>query len=455
MSSSRLRPDCLNIWEVLAQSIAMIGPTITPVLIVPLMYAQAGDAGWLAYVFGAIMLATVALNVNVFASRSASAGSLYVFALRAFGSRGGLFIGWCQLWAYAFVALAGATGFAVFLPGLLARVHVPVSATASLVICLGIAWFLSYRDVRISPIALLVLEAISIALIAVLTVLIFIHRGGAWFDAGQFALHGFSFSALALGTVLAVFSMLGFESATSLGEEAHDPLRTIPRAVLGSVAVTGIFFVITMYAEVLGAHALATPLDKLVTPLDALADSVGAPSMKIPIDIGALLCSISIATAALNGAARALLVMARTGLMPAPFAQTDPVHETPARALGAIAATVGIGGAALLLAGRAPIDAFSDTASLSSYAFVVIYAGISIGASFYLRALGELRVRHIAISTLAIVFLLVPAIGSVYPLPPWPTTIYPLLFVAYAALGVAILWRRPQAASPLALDAGI
>jgi amino acid transporter len=453
--SSRLRADCLNVWEVLAQSIAMIGPTITPVLIVPLMYAQAGDAGWLAYVFGAIMLATVALNVNVFASRSATAGSLYVFALRAFGPRGGLFIGWCQLWAYAFVALAGATGFAIFLPGLLTRLHVPISATASLLICVGVAWFLSYRDVRISTIALLVLEGISIALIAVLTALIFIHRGGAWFDAGQFSLHGFSFSALALGTVLAVFSMLGFESATSLGEEAHDPLRTIPRAVLGSVAVAGVFFVITMYAEVLGAHALATPLDKLVTPLDALADSVGAPYMKVPIDIGALLCSISITTAALNGAARALLVMARTGLMPAVFAQTDPVHETPARALGAIALAVAIGGAAMFLAGRAPIDAFSDTASLCSYAFVVIYAAISIGASFFLRALGQLRARNVAVSALAIVFLIVPATGSVYPLPPWPTTIYPLLFLVYAAIGVIILWRRPQTASALALDAGI
>jgi len=309
--------------------------------------------------------------------------------------------------------------------------------------------------VRISTIALLVLEGISIALIAVLTALIFIHRGGAWFDAGQFSLHGFSFSALALGTVLAVFSMLGFESATSLGEEAHDPLHTIPRAVLGSVAVAGVFFVITMYAEVLGSHALATPLDKLVTPLDALADSVGAPYMKVPIDIGALLCSISITTAALNGAARALLVMARTGLMPAVFAQTDPVHETPARALGAIALAVAIGGAGMFLAGRAPIDAFSDTASLCSYAFVVIYAAISIGASFFLRALGQLRARNVAVSALAIVFLIVPATGSVYPLPPWPTTIYPLLFLVYAAIGVIILWRRPQTASALALDAGI
>jgi amino acid transporter len=447
-----LRTDCLNFWEVLAQSIAMIGPTITPVLIVPLMYAAAGNAGWLAYLFGALMLGTVALNVNVFASRSATAGSLYVFALRAYGPRGALFIGWCQLWAYVFVALAGATGFAQFFPGLLALVHVPMTPIPALLVCTALAWFLSYRDVRVSTIALLVLEGISITLIAVLIALIFIHRGTAWLDPDQVQLHGFTFSALALGTVLAVFSMLGFESATSLGEEAHKPLTTIPRAVLGSVIVTGVFFIVTMYAEALGAHGLSASLDKLTTPLDNLSDAVGAPFMKIPIDAGAALCCLSITTAALNGAARALLVMGRTGLMPEIFSRTHPVHETPANALVLIGGTIAAVGTIMFATGRSPVDAFSDTASLCSYAFVVIYGATAIGASLYLRSLGELKPRNVAVSALAVAFLLVPAIGSVYPLPPWPVTLYPILFAGYAVTGIILLHRRRQ--SPALAAAG-
>jgi amino acid transporter len=442
--SSQLRADCLNFWEVVAQSIAMIGPTVTPVLIVPLMFGAAGNAGWLAYVVGAIMLGTVALNVNVFASRSATAGSMYAFALRAYGPRGALFVGWCQLWAYTFVALAGATGFAVFFPALLALVHIPMNAIGSLLVCTALAWFLSYRDVRISTIALLVLEGISLTLISILIVLILVHRGGAWFDADQFRLRGATLSGIASGTVLAVFSMLGFESATALGEEAHRPLVTIPRAVMASVIVAGVFFVVTMYVEALGARDLSTSLDKLVTPLDNLSDAVGAPFMKVPIDIGAVLCSVSIATAALNGAARALLVMARTGLMPAIFDRTDPVHETPANALTAIGAAVALIGTAMFAAGRAPIDAFNDTASLCSYAFVVIYGAISIGASVYLRSLGELQPKNVAVSGIAILLLLVPAVGSVYPLQPWPTWLYPMLFLAYIATGIALLRRRPQ-----------
>ena len=330
--SSELRADCLNFWEVLAQSIAMIGPTITPVLIIPLMYAQAGDAGWLAYVFGAVTIGAVALNLNVFARRSASAGSLYIFAQRAFGSSGSLLVGWCLLWAYAFVAIAGTMAFTLFFLNLVpgANAAPRIAGAFGVVLCTAIAWFLSYRDVRVSTIALLVLEAISLTLIAILIVLIFAHHRGSWIDVDQWSLHGATLSSLALGAVVAIFSLLGFESATSLGEEARDPLRSIPRAVITSVILASLFFVVVMYAEVLGLRGSATTLDKLTTPLDTLSDSVGARFMKIPIDIGAVLCSLSITTAALNGSARALMTMGRNELLPRSLAQTHPRFETPA-----------------------------------------------------------------------------------------------------------------------------
>jgi amino acid transporter len=439
---SELRANCLNFWEVLAQSIAMIGPTITPVLIIPLMYAQAGDAGWLAYVFGAVTIGAVALNLNVFARRSASAGSLYVFAQRAFGGSGSLLVGWCLLWAYAFVALAGTMAFTVFFVSLTANANVPAPPAFGVILCTAIAWFLSYRDVRVSTIALLLLEAISLSLITALIVLIFIHHRGSWIDPAQWSLHGATPSSLALGAVLAIFSLLGFESATSLGEEAKDPLRTIPRAVIGSVVIASVFFVVAMYAEVLGLRGAAAPLDKLTTPLDALSDSVGAPFMKIPIDIGAVLCSLSITTAALNGSARALMMMGRNGLVPAIFARTHPRFETPAVALGTISIALAVLGSATLILGRAPADAFSDTATLCSYGFVIVYGAIAAGASLYLGRRDELKPGNILISVLAVMLLIVPAVGSVYPVPPPPGNWYPYAFLVYVALGVALLWRR-------------
>ena len=84
------------------------------------------------------MLGAVGLNVNVFASRSASAGSLYAFALRAYGSRGALFIGWCQMWAYVFVAVASACAFAVFVPALLGPLHLNVPNVVATLGCVAI-----------------------------------------------------------------------------------------------------------------------------------------------------------------------------------------------------------------------------------------------------------------------------------------------------------------------------
>jgi amino acid transporter len=436
-----LRAGCLNILEVLAQSVAMLGPTMTPVLIVPLMYASAGNASWLAYAFGSLMLLAVALNIREFATRSSSAGSLYDFARRAFGVRGSLLCGWALLWAYAFVGVAGLTGFAVFASALLATVHVAIAPIVPLAACLALALGLAYRDIRLSTITLLLLETGSVALILVLFALVLAH-GGTLVDRDQIFLKGASVSGVALGATIAIFSLVGFESATSLGEEARDPLRTIPLAVILSVVVAGVFFVFCAYAEVLAAHALTTPLDKLGTPLDALADAARVPALKVAIDVGALLSSFSIALAALNAGARIVYTKSRSRLFPQILGRTHPEFRTPHAALATFAAVLGVVGGGMLLGGVTPLDAFNDTATLGSFGFVAIYAFVALGAPLYLRRLGELRPYHIALAAFTLVLLLIPAVGSVYPVPPPPTNAFPYVFVAYFAIGVALLWGR-------------
>src|SRR3984885_8323570 len=62
-----LRKECLNFTGITAMAIALISPTMTAALIVPLMYSSAGNASWLAYLFGTVMLLFVALNLSQFA----------------------------------------------------------------------------------------------------------------------------------------------------------------------------------------------------------------------------------------------------------------------------------------------------------------------------------------------------------------------------------------------------
>src|SRR5262249_29207362 len=138
-------------------------------------------------------------------------------------------------------------------------------------LCAAIIWFLGYKDIRLSSGLMLVLEGLSVALILLLCAIVLFGSKSA-LDVNQLRLQGASFSGIALGVVTAIFSLVGFECATAFGEEATDPLKTIPRAVIVSLLLTGIFFVLVSYTEVLGFIGYKTTLDKVDAPLNLLAE---------------------------------------------------------------------------------------------------------------------------------------------------------------------------------------
>ncbi|MBV8970096.1 MAG: APC family permease, partial [Verrucomicrobia bacterium] len=113
-TESRLRPHCLNFVELLAQNIAVISPTMTAALIVPLMYSNTGAMSWLSYAVGTVMLLFVAFNLNQFAKRSSGTGSMYSYTSVGLGPSAGCMSGWCLIWAYLFIGIAGTTGFTIF-----------------------------------------------------------------------------------------------------------------------------------------------------------------------------------------------------------------------------------------------------------------------------------------------------------------------------------------------------
>src|SRR5580698_6141793 len=97
-----LKATCLSFPETLSQSVANISPTLTPVVIVPLVFASAGNGTWMAYLIATIGLMLVGRNINQFAKRSASPGSLYSYIGRGLGANAGFLSGWCLIVAYLF-----------------------------------------------------------------------------------------------------------------------------------------------------------------------------------------------------------------------------------------------------------------------------------------------------------------------------------------------------------------
>jgi amino acid transporter len=441
-TATRLRAHCLNFWEVLAQAIALISPTMTAVLIVPLMYGTTGNASWLAYAFGTIMLLFVAFNLNVFARRSSHTGSMFLYSVAGLGPTSGALAGWCLIWAYIFIGTAGMTGFTIFAQQLLEAVGIHAPAIALFAVCGFASWYLAYRDIQLSTIMMLAIESISMALILGLAFLTLGHFKFA-VDTNQLGLRGGSISSLGLGVVVAIFSLVGFECATAFGEEARNPLKTIPRAVIASLLISGAFFVFISYVEILGLAGANPPLDKLTTPLSTLANIVHAPILQVPIGIGAMVSFFSLALSCMNAGARVIYQMGRQGFFHAAAGSAHSSNATPHIAVTVMAILEFIIPSGMILGGIAVSDAFNDAGTFGAFGFLGAYVFVSIAAPMYLKKIGELRRRDVAYSVIALAFLLVPAVGSVYPVPAPPVNAFPYIFLAYFAVGLILfVFRR-------------
>ena len=123
-----------------------------------------------------VLLLFVALSLNQFAKRTTNSGSMYSYAMSGLGFGGGALCGWCLLWAYLFIGLAGTTGFTIFATRCLQMVHINVPPVILFAICLGSCFYIAYKDIRISTLMTLGLEAFSCAFIVLLAFIVLGHH---------------------------------------------------------------------------------------------------------------------------------------------------------------------------------------------------------------------------------------------------------------------------------------
>src|ERR1700722_5587615 len=227
-----LRREVLSPIETLAQSISTIAPTSTPAATIPLVCALAGNGTWLAYALATTAVLLVGLCISRYARHSASPGSLYAYASMTLPAWLAATVAWSLLLAYVATGSSVIGGFYHYANVLLqdATGH-GYSAVLLATVVTGVSSWIAYRDVKISARLMLWIEATSATVIVIVVVLLLVGHG--WhLDWEQLHLHGMTGSGLRLGLVLAIFSFVGFESATTLGSEARNPLKTIPRAVI-------------------------------------------------------------------------------------------------------------------------------------------------------------------------------------------------------------------------------
>ncbi|MBD1909894.1 MULTISPECIES: APC family permease [unclassified Leptolyngbya] len=439
-SAHGLKPECLPFGEVLAQSFAVIAPTTIPASNIGLVVALAGNGTWLSFLIGLVGLLFVSININQFASRSASPGSLYSYIAKGLGPTAGVMCGWSLVLAYLFTGMSVLCGFANFSDVLLSYLGIHLAPITWLTIGAVIAWYAAYKDVQLSAIAMLWMEGLSIALILGLGFLIWAHTGFA-LDWSQLALHDVTPGGIAMGLVLVLFAFSGFESPTSLGDEAKDPLRTIPRAVMGSAIMAGLFFMSTAYIEVLGFHKAGVDIATTEEPLGFLAHHIGLGFLGDLVTISALFSFFACVLGSINPAARICFTMARHGLFPSMLGESHTFNRTPHVAVTVCSVLMFLVPAVLAMAHVPLFATMGYLGAIASYGFLTVYVLISIAAPVYLLRLNVLRSRDVLFSVLGIAFMGLPILGSIgipgsrlFPVPEAPYNLFPYLFLSYLAV---------------------
>jgi len=408
---------------------------MTAVLIIALAFSDSGNGTWLAYAFGTVMLLFVVGCLNQFAKRSALAGSMYGYTGRGLGPTAGVISGWSLIWAYLFIGVAGLAGFAIFAQQFLSGigVHSTVPPVIFFVLAAAVCWFIAYKDIHVSSLLTLVFECVSVAcIVALAAVVLFKH--GITIDTTIVKAKGMTFHGLSLAVVICIFSLVGFESATTLGGEAKNPLKNIPRAVVVSLLITGAFMVFMSYVEVFGTRHYGTPLNNIALPLTVLSKIYGVTFFKVPVALGAMVSFFSLTLSCLNAGSRIIYPMAHHMIFPRHLGRAHQDNQTPHVAITVYIAVI-VAIPVVLEVFTNPLTTFGDAGTLAAFGFLTAYFLITFAAPVYLKKLGELRPRNIAVAATAAVLLMVPLIGSFYPVPPFPVDIFPYIFLAYVLAG--------------------
>jgi APA family basic amino acid/polyamine antiporter len=139
---------------------------------------------------------------------------------------------------------------------------------------------------------------------------------------------------------LLFFAFAGYARIATMGEEVRDPERTIPRAIVGALAIA-----VAVYAVVAIATMLALGPDRLAASRAPLADAAAAGSWDwaVPVvAVGGAAAALGALLALIAGVGRTTLAMARQSDLPRWLAAVHPRHQVPHRAEIALAVVVSL-----------------------------------------------------------------------------------------------------------------
>jgi amino acid transporter len=405
--------------------------------------AAAADKAKGAFAFSFILAGLgvflMAHSIAQFSRKLATAGFGFTYVSATFGPRAGSFVGWLLMLGYLpipalLLAALGAIG-QQFCHDYL-HVSMPWYVISVVLGAVGLAIVNSgmRRSVRTTLIFLgweiLVTTALFVTIIV---------RGGAHGNTLQpfNPMNSPSLGGLAYGLLWGFVLFFGFESAGTLGEEAANPRRTVPRALFTAAGVMSVFYILSAYAATIGVGV--NNVGAFVSDgWPALAGKYWSSGISWLIVLTVLNSFFAILLASMSASVRILYAMAKSGVLPRQLARVSARTEVPTTAgtvvMGLVLVMVLAGGFAW-----GPQTTWYFLSVLSGIALLFVYLAIHAALPVFYRRNYPSELswwKHIALPVLGGLIVLLPLYGTIWPISPYPLSLVPWLFIAWLVLGV-------------------
>jgi APA family basic amino acid/polyamine antiporter len=392
-----------------------------------------GPAVVFSFLVAGIASAAAAFSYAEFAGMIPKAGSAYTYGYAVLGELVGWFIGWDLLLEYIAIVAVVAIGISGYFGFLLDQfgldlptwmLGAPGSGEGHRVdlfaalLCLLIAYLLNLGIKNAARVETLVV-VIKVAVVLLVIVVGFFHIKTDNFTPFSPA----GFGGVMTGAATVFFAVFGYDAMSTAAEESKDAQRHMPKAILYSLAISMVLYVLACLTLV-GIQNY-TKIDPESGFSSAFA-SIGLDGIGTIIAVGAIVGILTVMFTFMLGVTRVWFAMSRDGLLPQWFAKTHPTRHVPTR----VTWLAGILSA--LIAGFMPI---AEAAELTN---------IGILLAFVVVCIAVIRLRYTrpdlprTFKTPGMPF--VPAIGVIFSL--WLVTFLQwetwLRFVAWFLIGLAV-----------------
>ncbi|WP_327322249.1 amino acid permease [Streptomyces sp. NBC_01210] len=326
----------LTMWQL---TMISIGATLGTGIFVVLGEATplAGPAVAISFVIAGLTALFSALSYAELAGSIPVSGSSYSYSYATMGEIVAWICGWCLILEYGVSVAAVAVGWGEYLNELL-------DGTIGVTIPEAISAPLGEGGLINLPALVVVLLAMSFLMggakesarvntimvgVKIVTLLLFIGIGFMGIKAGNYTpLAPLGVTGISAAAASLFFSYIGFDAASTAGEEAKNPKRDLPRAIMLSLLIVTVLYCLVALVAV-GAMPWQDFEGTEAALAQIMKDVTGQSVWGVVLAAGAVVAIASVVFAVLYGQTRILFAMSRDGLVPKLFAKVNPRTGAP------------------------------------------------------------------------------------------------------------------------------